>query len=603
MKEKILSLVMLFSLVLTGCEVLGGSGTESDSETVSVGITETADTGMTDVQTQPSDVTDLFTADARKSLNEFRTRIADDQDMAFGTAFLGTCEGGYADVTAYIQQIGDDVIHTYPWLSEMPESRFFSEDGTEIYVVVPAEGWTLTVKEYMMDPNNDGLPAVGEMLYAGEDPVLLQGNISDLVPSFHVTLEKAGETIEYHPSLSLENGRLLGGEGVYDFTPYSQVIQNIGSNAIGERISGRWVSIYETAAGEEVLLYLNLSEDGLASYAYGFANSEMAETFGGTWSALGDHIALQLAGGIFDMEFGCVPEPYTLESVYSFNLIDSDTTLHLRLQNGISLIDGESGADLTFRCEGALGPAFDPYNGVIAMEADPADCVGEWYASTLRHDGYEMILHLSLGADGTASYRYGYGFNLEMCEDFSGTWSADTDGKLTLDLHGGSVTADVTDHYDFEAVFQWDSYDGMLSLYHESGNLLLDGTEYMVIGFAPFDFTLYDGEWVSYTEDGTVYRLQLISDGIATYSVEQEELVVTMYVGYWSIPLNEERLDLNMRLVMGEGDTVIRASYALDWHEFQKALKLRTTGGMALSRVMSETGEDVFCLIMPDAVG
>ena len=257
MKEKFLSIVMLFSLLLTGCDLLDGNDTGTESESLSVGITESADTGtQTDVQTQPSVEADLFTDGARNSLNELRTLIADDYDMALGTAFLGTCEGGYADVTAYIKGIGDEVISTYPWLSEMPEAQFFSTEGTEVYAVVPAEGWTMTVHEYFMDPSNDYMPAVGEVLYAGDEPVLLQGNIRDIVPSFCVTLEKDGETVEYYPSLSLENGRLLSGVGVYDFTPYSQVIENIGGNAIGDRISGCWVSNYETADGEEILLYL-----------------------------------------------------------------------------------------------------------------------------------------------------------------------------------------------------------------------------------------------------------------------------------------------------------------------------------------------------------
>ena len=104
MKEKFLSIVMLFSLLLTGCDLLDGNDTGTESESLSVGITESADTGaQTDVQNQPPAEADPFTDGARNSLNELRTLIADDYDMALGTAFLGTCEGGYADVTAYIK--------------------------------------------------------------------------------------------------------------------------------------------------------------------------------------------------------------------------------------------------------------------------------------------------------------------------------------------------------------------------------------------------------------------------------------------------------------------------------------------------------------------
>ena len=142
-----------------------------------------------------------------------------------------------------------------------------------------------------------------------------------------------------------------------------------------------------------------------------------------------------------------------------------------------------------------------------------------------------------------------------------------------------------------------------MTLFNVSGNLLLEGTENWVIGFTPFDFTLFDGEWTSVMADGTVYRLQLISDGHAVYTVENGDRTDVMYVGYWSATSDAALIDLNLRLVMGEGDTVIRASYEADWQDFKKALILRPTGGMALSQKMSETGEDVFQFIDPNAVG
>lgn len=103
--------------------------------------------------------------------------------------------------------------------------------------------------------------------------------------------------------------------------------------------------------------------------------------------------------------------------------------------------------------------------------------------------------------------------------------------------------------------------------------------------------------------DGTVYRLQLISDGHAIYMVENGDRTSVMYMGYWSFPSDTMRIELNMRLVMGEGDTVILASYETDWQEFKNALILRTAGGMALSQTMSKTGEDVFNIIDLNAVG
>ena len=212
---------MIFSLVLTGCDLLGGAGNETETESAAVGITDASDTAeQTDVQTQPPAEKDMFTADAKSSLQELQVQIADEK-MALGTAFLGTYEGGYSDIMTYIQNLGGDFIGAYPWLAEMPEAQYLSADGMELYAVVPADGWTVTVSEYFMDPNNDGMPTVGNTFYVGTDPVLLQGNVSDIVPSFCVTAKKGGETVEYFPCLSLENGRLQQNDAVYELTPYS----------------------------------------------------------------------------------------------------------------------------------------------------------------------------------------------------------------------------------------------------------------------------------------------------------------------------------------------------------------------------------------------
>ena len=182
MKKKILSLIMIFSLVLSGCDLLGGAGNETETESAAVGITDASDTAeQTDVQTQPPTEKDMFTADAKSSLQELQVQIADEK-TSLGTAFLGTCEGDYSDAMAYIQNLGGDFIGAYPWLSEMPESQYLRAEGTELYAVVPADGWTMTVSAYVMDPNNDGMPTVGDKLYEGNDPVLLQGNDSDIVP-------------------------------------------------------------------------------------------------------------------------------------------------------------------------------------------------------------------------------------------------------------------------------------------------------------------------------------------------------------------------------------------------------------------------------------
>ena len=84
-------LITLFSLVLTGCDLSGGAGTDTETAQDTVAVTESADTGtQADVQTDdptPPPAADMFTADARRSLQELQVQI-EDENTVLGTAYL-----------------------------------------------------------------------------------------------------------------------------------------------------------------------------------------------------------------------------------------------------------------------------------------------------------------------------------------------------------------------------------------------------------------------------------------------------------------------------------------------------------------------------------
>ena len=44
-----------------------------------------------------------------------------------------------------------------------------------------------------------------------------------------------------------------------------------------ESFAGHWECLYTDADGNELMLYLSMTDDGRASYSYGYGNSEMAE--------------------------------------------------------------------------------------------------------------------------------------------------------------------------------------------------------------------------------------------------------------------------------------------------------------------------------------
>ena len=85
-----------------------------------------------------------------------------------------------------------------------------------------------------------------------------------------------------------------------------------------ESFAGHWECLYTDADGNELMLYLSMTDDGRASYSYGYGNSEMAEIFGGWWGIADAFMVFNFTGGVQELELGYVPEPYDFESVYDY---------------------------------------------------------------------------------------------------------------------------------------------------------------------------------------------------------------------------------------------------------------------------------------------
>jgi len=367
--------------------------------------------------------------------------------------------------------------------------------------------------------------------------------------------------------------------------------------------SGHWECLFTDADGNDVMLYLVMTEDGRASYSYGYGNSEPAEFFGGTWGIADIYLGLNFMGGVMDPELGYVPDPYEFESVYSYEWNEYGASFTAHLKESSALLYGTENSDLTFTCTAPVMETFDPYAGVKPTEMDPFLCIGSWYSTYDHPDGYELVMELKLDPNGKASYLYRYGGGAgEVYESFDGTWSADAAGNFSLDMHGGWVNADEGETYDFDAKFRWDLYGNHLSLTHEEGNPLMGGCENWGFEFLPFDYTQHDGEWVVY-DAMRQYSLNLFPNGEVMYTVREGDAVVCSYEGWWSITDFAE-LELSMRLFDGEGEEYISCLYDYEWVEFLSQLKLKLRdGGYALTNTMAVSGEDVFVWIDPDAVG
>jgi len=370
-----------------------------------------------------------------------------------------------------------------------------------------------------------------------------------------------------------------------------------------ESFAGHWECQYTDAYGDNIKLYLTMTEDGRASYSYGYAYSEIAEVFGGWWGIADAYLALNLTGGVLELELGYVPTPYDFESVYDYEWVKPGSSFKLRLNSGTALLFGSETAELTFECTGTVNSdTFDPFAGV-RPNMDPNLVIGDWHSTYWHPDGYELAMQLTVNADGTASYLYRHaGGAGEIYEVFEGTWIADAAGNFILDMHGGWANAEDSEHYDFNGKFRWNLYGNHLGLSHVEGNPLISGCENWFFEFLPFDYVLYDGEWITFDMERH-YDLHLLPNGESWFIITEGTVTVCRYEGWWSVS-DQAELELSMKLMEGEGSDYLNSIYILDWAEFPYQLNLQLgNGGYALTTKMAVSGSDIFSWIDPNAVG
>jgi len=430
---------------------------------------------------------------------------------------------------------------------------------------------------------------------------------SDVPEETEVTETETTETIEQtdvpeETDAPAEQPETPGQPVVPDSTEQPGTEENILSD--NESFAGYWECLYTDADGYDIMLYLAMTDDGRASYSYGYVNSEIAEIFGGWWGIADAYLAMNFTGGMLDMEQGYVTEPYDFESVYDYEWVKPGRSFKLHLNSGTALLFASENAELTFECIGAIdSETFEPFAGIRPAEMDPNLVVGDWYSTYWHPDRYELALHLTVNEDGTASYLYRYADAAgEICEIFDGTWIADAAGNFSLYMHGGWAKADESEHYDFEGHFRWNLYGGHLGLIHEEGNPLIGGCEGWFFEFLPFEYVLYDGEWIA-LDNERQYSLHLLPNGESWFVILEGDVTVCTYEGWWSVSEQAE-LELSMKLTEGEGGETLNSVYTLDWAEFPYQLDLQLgDGGFALTTKMAVSGSDIFSWIDPNAVG
>ncbi len=209
MKRKLLLFCTAIFLIcfFSGCVVLPGNNT-SDSD-------ESKIPGGSSVTTEPdgAEPNDI-------SLDALQNKISQNS-IAVGVAFIGyvNSESTEADLRAYLA--GSETGKKYPFLSSAP---LVITEGQELYAIVPPnKKATITVYPSSVTEDGEYADDRNNPLCIGEpgEPLLLRCNLSEIYSNVLISATDGG-AIDFHPSLSMENGHLQEIAGVYDFSIYEE---------------------------------------------------------------------------------------------------------------------------------------------------------------------------------------------------------------------------------------------------------------------------------------------------------------------------------------------------------------------------------------------
>ena len=291
--------------------------------------------------------------------------------LTAGVAFLGYVdnpmkEGEYRNL---LERRG--YLESYDFLAAMPEDHLIrTEQGHQLYCLVPAKGITVTVNEWMgSDIYGDDSGQAGELLYQSDsgDPILLLCGYDLIQPDLQVILEDAaGNRLTWLPRSTHDSmqpylaEQLLG--SIVDFTPATGIDTEgyLSELATPEVLQGEWVAWdAHTTTGEPLVCRLRFYRDeaGNDCMEYGYA-PPMGETyawFAGSFTPSAQpsgwvtedmsEFSMELVGGAA-LETGLPPasedgEPdFHLNGIYSIDYYPELDMIEVGHQFGSPLLDG-----------------------------------------------------------------------------------------------------------------------------------------------------------------------------------------------------------------------------------------------------------------------
>lgn len=290
--------------------------------------------------------------------------------LTAGVAFLGYVdnpmkEGEYLNL---LERRG--YLESYDFLAAMPEDHLIrTEQGHQLYCLVPAKGITVTVNEWMgSDIYGDDSGQAGKLLYQSDsgDPILLLCGYDLIQPDLQVILEDAaGNRLTWLPRSTHDSmqpylaDHLLG--SIVDFTPmYLDTYWYDSQRATPEVLQGEWVAWdAHTTTGEPLVCRLRFYRDEAGNdcmeYGYGPPMGETYAWFAGSFIPSAQPIgwvtedmsefAMDLVGGTA-LETGLPPQyeggdpTFYLSGAYSIDYYPELDMIEVSHQFGSPLLDG-----------------------------------------------------------------------------------------------------------------------------------------------------------------------------------------------------------------------------------------------------------------------
>ena len=434
-------------------------------------------------------------------LSEFLDGIPEDTAQ-LAVAYLGYAELiGYEDLTVYLESNGFHEL--YPFLKEMTQEQFVQQEGGELYLVVPVSGESvLTVYDCAVDETAYELERGEELLSleAGQ-PVLLQGNVSEIVPNLWVRAQEEGkEGLDYVPCLSLMDGTLTQDSGIYDCSDYDHV-RAIWSGDVEEIpvFCDTWHT--QTTDGDGLLreLKLVLWPDGFVEYRYGLPGGSVLEAFEGYWYESDGVLTLDMHGGPAEEETGIDPE-FAYDSVCTFEWDYQSRHLTLCHTDGGVLLYGTQEAAFDFL-------PFDYYT-----------LAGVWSA-TAPYWGW--VYDLSLLENGECQFSISE--EGEELAFYEGWWSTTDDGYVILDM--GLSSGQHPETPEIEIISGWylaQKNGNTLELEFSSGSILtvgMEGSGWDSFSLVPDDscVSVYDAEDITMNREE--YAWVIVDDTVPLEAV------------------------------------------------------------------------------------